>query len=300
MSSTNAAGIGGRIARYRAALELAPAKARALPDELTRLDAIRRKLWAVPVDMSGINAVILDADPAQFEAALDEAAAEHARRRVAEAAIKAGAGAAIEQRVTKALARFLPELVLRVRPVFDAAAADLERVAPELPAGDAFADPAAVLASGREHEHRTALQAMAALTTLAAVHEVPAQRLRGSAVWAMVAPPAGVGPVVIHARTRVNVDPEAAERAGTVSNLLRAYTADPRAAMVDTARGVYPGCRFDLAANVDELSARIDAAEGAHRTRVATPDELPRVESPDTLGARRILQKWAASVGTDA
>ena len=77
-------------------------------------------------------------------------------------------------------------------------------------------------------------------------------------------------------------------------------TADPRAAMVDTARGVYPGCRFDLAANVDELSARIDAAEGAHRTRVATPDELPRVESPDTLGARRMLQEWAASVGTDA
>ena len=300
MNDTRAAGTGGTLARYRAALEHAPKTKRALPAELTRLDAIRRKLWSVPTDMSGITAVILDADPEQFSDALDEAAAEHARRRVAEAAIKAGAGAAIEQRVTKALRRFLPELIERVRPAFDEAAADLERVAPELPAGDAFADPAAVLASGREHEHRTALQALATLTTIAAVHEVPAQRLRGSAVWAMVAPPAGVGPVALHPRSRVNVDPEAAERAGIVSNLMRAYTADPRAAMVDTARGAYPGCRFDLAANVDELSARIDAAEGAHRTRVATPDELPRVESPDTLGARRMLQAWAASIGADA
>jgi len=300
MSKPHAAGIGGRIARYEAALALAPAKARKLPAELTRLAAIRDRLWQVPTDMSGINAVILDADPERFEAALDEAAAEHARRRVAEAAIKAGAGAAIEQRTKRALDAFMPEVIERVRPAFDEAAADLERVAPELPAGDAFADPAAVLASGREHEHRTALQALATLTTIAAVHEVPAQRLRGSAVWALVAPPAGVGPIAVHPRSRQHVDPEAAERAGTVSNLMRAYTADPRAALVDTARGAYPGCRFDLAANVDELEQRIDAAEGAHRTRVATADELPRVESPDTLGARRMLQEWAASVGTDA
>lgn len=300
MSKPHAPGIAGRIARYEAALALAPAKARKLPAELTRLAAIRDRLWAVPTDMTGINAVLVEADPERFEDALDVAGREYARRQVAEAAIKAGAGAAIEQRTAKALAAFLPELVLRVRPVFDEAARDLERVAPELPAGDAFADPAAVLASGREHEHRTALQAVATLTTLAAVHEVPAHRLRGSAAWVIAAPPTGTGPIAIHPRSRVNVDPEAAKRAGIVSKLMRAYTADPRAALVDVARGAYPGCRFDLAANVDELEQRIDAAEGAHRTRVATAEDVHRTESPDTLGARRMLHDYAASIVADA
>lgn len=300
MNDTRAAGTGGTLARYRAALEHAPKTKRALPAELTRLDAIRRKLWAVPTDMSGINAVILDADPERFEDALDEAAREHARRQVAEAAIKAGAGAAIEQRVTKALARFLPELIKRLRPVFDEAAETLARVAADLPSGDGWSDPAKVLAAGVEQEHRAALSALATIDAVRDVYEPTYHRARGADACTVVEPPAGVGPVVIHPRSRVNVDPEAAKRSGVAANLLDAWHRDPRRTLVGVARGEHPGCTLSLAGSSDELTARIDAAESARGTRVATAEDVHRTESPDTLGARRMLHDYAASIVADA
>jgi len=300
MSKPHAPGIAGRIARYEAALSLAPAKARALPAELTRLAAIRDQLWAVPTDMSGITAVILEADPERFEDALDAAAAEHARRQVAEAAIKAGAGGALDQRTAKALDAFLPEVIKRLRPVFDEAAETLTRVAADLPPGSGWSDPAKVLAAGVEQEHRAALSALATIDAVRDVYEPTYHRARGADACTVIAPPAGVGPVVIHPRSRVNVDPEAAKVSGVVADLLDAWHRDPRRTLVGVARGEHPGCTLSLAANVDELTARIDAAESARGTRVATAEDVHRTESPDTLGARRMLQEWAASIVADA
>ena len=281
-----------RTDAYRAALALLPnAKDRRLPAELDRLATLRRDLWAVPTGDGGLGQIITDPGAGSFEDALAAVAAEMNRRQAAEAAIRGGAGRLLEQAYGAALREFLPTLVERVAPVFAEAAQALTDAAPHLPAGDAWADPAAVLRAQVEGQHRAALVALDTLDTLGAVHKIAPGGLRGTAVLAVVEPPANLAPVVILPVTRKPADAAAANRARVARSLLVAYATDPRGTLVGVAQGAYPGCTLALARDAGHLAARVEAVEDAHATRTQKPAELKRRPNPTSDEARKIVDR---------
>lgn len=270
-----------------AALALAPKKDQTLPAEIDRLEAVRAALWAVPTSDTDLPALIIDADVDDIDNALRRVGEEHARRAGAAAAIRGGAGRHIEHKLGQALRDFRPTVIERVRPAWDKAAAALAEAAPNLPAGPAWEDPAAVLSGGTESAHRATHDALTALLTIAAVHAHNPSARRGTSIAAIAALPAMHGPVELAMPHRTPVRPEQAERARTITAVLDAYADDPRTTLVDIARGRYDGVKLSLA-KPDEYEQRTVTIDHALRTKAVDPRQRER--SNDSAAAAAIIR----------
>ncbi len=140
-----------RLAAIKAALDLLPENQRHLPAALADVDALQAALRSQPEPLSegDIAQRIADADADELPALLDQLDAEKRRGDVLAAATAGGLTRRIQTRQSHAVFEAIPELLDRLRPVFDAAVKNLQRAATKLPAGAAALDPAAVLARGR-------------------------------------------------------------------------------------------------------------------------------------------------------
>lgn len=245
-----------RIEKFNAFAPGGPAKA----------DDLGEQLAAAPLDT--------------FDDVLDDASREYARRTLMAALTVSGWRSRNVPAIgTRSIADALPEIVGRLRPVYDAAVAELTEAAPQLPAGEAAVDPESVLRSNAGDPWRRSDEAARRLVLIGAVFPVPLRSPgytpRGTAVVPVVALPAATVPARTHPYSGEMVNAPAEQKAiRAVREVVKSYDASPRLALIDIARGRFEGVRFELADPAsNDVEQRVEQVARAHTARRATGDD---------------------------
>lgn len=249
---------------------------RELPQGIADAQAIADKFREFPPGIPSATDLLdelIAAGPENFDAALDDAAREYARRTLIQATRTNGMqNIRVDQLLTDAMNDALPTITQRLTPVFTKAAAALTRTSRDLPDGPAALDPAAVLAADAGSSYRVVHDATSRVATIAAVFDV---RLRtdgttrqGSQVITVVDIPE-VGVELIHpvSEARLN-DTAELERINAIRRLVRDFNDNSQLTLLDVARGDYgEAITLSLATDATEIAQRIQRISTAHLSR---------------------------------
>jgi hypothetical protein len=270
-----------QINAIRQALALCPNDTdRDLPAALTDALTIRHKFETYPalINIHELIEDLVNGAPDDFDTTLDRAATEYARRVFIEATTRNGArSSALDARMAAALTQSLPDVIRRLAPLFDKAAATLTTAARKLPPGPAATDPQAILDAGAGSAHHTARKATQTLTTIGAVHDVRPhlphdgtipQAMRTASLIPLVDfPDVPVEEIHPLSEARLTADTDLA-RIHAVRDLFRDYTTNPHLALLEVARGTYgDDITLTLAATPTDLTHRVGRVVAAHTAR---------------------------------
>lgn len=248
---------------------------RELPETLADALTIRDNIAAFPPGLPEVHDLVerlADSSPADFDAALDEAATEYSRRAFITATRANGRqDIALNRRLGAAYAEAAPVIAERLRAVFDKAAGELAKAARKLPEGEAALDPQAVLEANAGSPYKVARDAVTTLHTLAQAVTVPLRSdgttPLGSTVVALVdVPEVEVERLHPLSEARLN-QPDALERIVGVRDLVKAYATSPQLTLLDVARDKYPGVALVWPKGPAEVRARVQRVSTAHLIR---------------------------------
>ena len=210
----------------------------------------------------------------ELDGALEAAAAEYSRRVFIQATRQHNLlTSRLDALLTNAWANTAGDIVTRLKPVFDKAAADLARVAGKLPAGASALDPAAVLDADARAAYMAAADALDRILALPPAFGSPSALfdqpggVNGVRLAVVVATPA-VPVELIHpfSEQRLTTGAELA-RIRDVRRLVEDWQADQRLTLLDVVRGHYGDAVTLELAMPDELPARLERIKVAHTSR---------------------------------
>lgn len=221
-------------------------------------------------DPIGIAARLAETtSPADFEAVLEAASAALVRYEALKAANAGGLRHQLEAAALRAVNEALPDVRKAVASTFTKAATALTEAAQSLPAGKAALNAEAVLNEDAGGAYSVARDALATITTLAAVFEaVPATDGTTPAPLLALLPavnlPTTTPREVSNMSSRV-VNDSADNQA--VRAFAKAASDDPRLVLLDVARGKYAGLSLSLAEDTAEVARRVKAAQLSQLTK---------------------------------
>jgi len=249
---------------------------RELPQGIADAQAIADKFQAFPPGIPSATDLLdelIAAGPANFDATLDDAAREYARRTLIQATRTNGMqNIRVDQLLTNAMHDALPTITQRLTPVFTKAAAALTRTARDLPDGPAALDPAAVLAADAGSSYRVVHESTTRIATIAAVFDVPLRTdgttRQGSQVITVVdIPEVEVERIHPISEARLN-DTAELERINAIRRLVKDFNNNSQLTLLDVARGAYGDTiTLSLATDAAAIAQRIQRISTAHLSR---------------------------------
>lgn len=207
--------------------------------------------------------------PAEFETKLEVAIADMARFEALRVATAGGLRSQLEAAALGAVNAALPAVRKAVAPTFAKAVAALENAAPGLPAGKAALDAEAVLAEDAGGAYGIARDSIATILTLAGIYDAPPAPDGTTptpllSLLPVVHLPATSPREISNASTRVVRD---ADENKAVRAFIKAVPDAPRLAVLDVARGQFPGLSLTLAEDTADLARRVGNAQRSQLTK---------------------------------